>query len=137
MKTTLRAAAAALAFAFLPAAASAAEPILGKVETLYVAMSRDLLVEYTPGMHTHGRPLMAEVRLRDASGQAARRVFLRLEGENVEAGDVVAVNERSEMRNVPLQSRDRLAYVEAKHNTETARYFFRETPRFVALKRAE
>ena len=136
MKTSLRAATAALAFALLPAAAIA-EPVLGKVETLYVAMSRDLLVELTPGMNTHDRPLVAEVRLRNDSGQAARRVFLRLAGEEVEAGDVVAVHQGTAMRNVPLQSRDRLAHIEAKHNTETARYFFRDTPKFVALTRAD
>ena len=136
MKTTLRAATAALAFALLPAAAIA-EPVLGKVETLYVALSRDLLVELTPGMNTHDRPLVAEVRLRDDNGKAARRVFLRLAGEEVEAGDVVAVHQGTTMRNVPLQSRDRLARIEAKHSTETARYFFRDTPKFVALTRAD
>lgn len=136
MKTAFRAATAALAFALLPVAAIA-EPVLGRVEALYVAMSRDLLIEFTPGMNTHERPLVAEVRLRDDAGRAARRVFLRLAGEEVEAGDVVAVQQGSAMRNVPLQSRDRLARIEAKHHTEMARTFFRDTPQFVAFKRAD
>lgn len=136
MKTTIRAATAALAFALLPAAAIA-EPVLGRVEALYVAMSRDLLVEFTPGMNTLDRPLVAEVRLRDGVGQPARRVFLRLAGEEVEAGDVVAVQQGSAMRNVPLQSRDRLAGIEAKRHTETARTFLDNTPKLVALKRAD
>jgi len=136
VKANLRAAATAAVLALLSATAGA-EPVLGKVETIYLAMSRDVLVEFGPGMRDLGRPLVAEVRLRDASGRAARRVFLRLAGENVEPGDIVAVNERVEMRNVPLQSRDRLAHIEAKHDTELARHFFSETPKLVALTRAE
>ena len=136
MKTIFRAATAALAFALLPAAAIA-EPVLGKVESLYVAVSRDLLIAFAPGMNTHERPLVAEVRLRDSAGQPARRVFLRLAGEEVEAGDVVAVHQGTAMRNVPLQSRDRLARIEAKHHTETARNFFGDTPKFVAFKQAD
>jgi hypothetical protein len=136
VKANLRAAATAALLALLSAAAGA-EPALGKVETIYVAMSRDVLVEWTTEMRTHGRPLVAEVRLRDASGQAARRVFLRLAGENVEAGDIVAVNEGTQMRNVPLQSRDRLAHIEAKRDTELARHFFSEPPKLVALTRPE
>ena len=136
MKRNLFAAAAAtLAFALLPGHALA-EPVLGKVETVYVAMSQFLLVEYTPGMRTHDRPLVAEVRLRDANGQAARRVMLRLDQEKVDTGDIVAVIEGDQgrgMRTAPLQSRDRFSRIEAKHESLQARSFFNETPKFLAL----
>ncbi len=139
MKNLFCAVAVALAIAALPTPA-AAEAVLGKVETLYVAMSRDLLVEFTPGMRTHDRPLVADVRLRDAAGEAARRVFLRLDGAAVEAGDVVAINQGDRgdaPRSGPLRNRDRLAHIEAKHNTETARNFFRTTPDFLALRKSD
>jgi hypothetical protein len=139
MTHPIRAAALALAIAIMPAAA-AAETVLGKVETLYVALSRDLLIEFTPGMRTHDRPLVADVRLRDAAGQVARHVFLRLDGDAVEAGDVVAVTEDERgrgMRTGSPKSRARLARVEAKFNTDTARDFFRATPKFLALGKAD
>ena len=139
MKKLLRVVAVALASAALPTPA-AAEAVLGKVETLYVAMSRDLLIEFTPGMRTHDRPLVADVRLRDSAGKAARRVFLRLDGAAVETGDVVAINEGERgdaPRTGPFRNRDRLAHIEAKHNTETARNFFRSTPDVLALRKPE
>jgi hypothetical protein len=121
---------------FAPAAY--AEPVLGKIETLYLAMSRNVLVEFTPGMRTHDRPIVAEVRLRDATGAPARRVFVRLDGEAVEAGDVVAVSQGERvaaLHAAPLRSVDRVTRIEAKHDTELARRFFRPaSPSFLALK---
>ena len=138
MKRNLFAAAAAtLAFALLPAHAGA-EQVLGKVETVYVAMSQFVLVEYTPGMRTHDRPFVADVRLRDANGQAARRVMLRLDQEKVDAGDIIAIIEGDQgrgMRTAPLLSRDRFSRIEAKHDSLQARGFFNETAKFAALRK--
>jgi hypothetical protein len=125
--------------AFCVGTAAQAET-LGRVETVYVAMSQYMLVEMTPGMRTHDRPLVAEVRLRDADGQAARRVMLRLDSDKVEAGDIVAVNEGEQsgaIKTGPLRARDRLARVEAKHDTDSARNFFNQRPSFLALSRSE
>lgn len=136
-KSLLAAAVACAALNFMPATASA-QPALGKVDAVYVAMSQFILLEYTPGMHTHDRPLVADVRLRDANGQPARRVMLRLEKETVDAGDIVAVNEGESgngLRTAPLRSRDRLAHVEAKHDSLQARNFFNTTPKFLALRK--
>ena len=136
-KSLLAASVACAALTLMPGAASA-EPALGKVDVVYVAMSQFILVEYTPGMRTHDRPLVAEVRLRDASGQPARRVMLRLDRETVDTGDIVAVNEGESgngLRSAPLRSHDRLAHVEAKHDSLHARNFFNTTPKFLALKK--
>ncbi|MBL8383633.1 MAG: hypothetical protein JNM90_11180 [Burkholderiales bacterium] len=135
MTQPLRNAAAALLAAVFSHAACA-EPALGRVETLYVAMSQHLLVEMTPGMRTHDRPLVAGVRLRDAGGAPARQVFLRVEADAVEAGDIVAVSEaeRGALRTAPLRARDRLLHVEARRDTELARNFFQTRPGFLALR---
>ena len=138
MKTKLLATVAASIALSVLSSTAAADQSLGRVETLYVAMSQYILVELTPGMRTHDRPLVADVRLRDANGQAARRVFLRLDGEAVEPGDVVAVNEgehANSLRTAPLRSRDRLAHIEAKYDSEIARNFFNQAPKFLALKK--
>jgi len=136
-KSLLAAAIACVALNLMPATASA-QPALGKVDAVYVAMSQFILVEYTSGMRTHDRPLVADVRLRDANGQPARRVMLRLDRETVDAGDIVAVNEGESgngLRTAPLRSRDRLAHVEAKHDSLLARNFFNTTPKFLALRK--
>lgn len=134
---------AALGFAVaaaLPAAASA-DTVLGRVETLYLASQHNLLVEYTPGMRTHDRELVAEVRLRDAGGQPGRRVMLRLGSDRVEQGDVIAVHEgdrSSTMRIAPLPTRDRFARIEAPRGSELAQNFFTPAPpSFLALRRVD
>ena len=136
-KTLLAASVACFALNLMPGMASA-QPALGKVDAVYVAMSQFVLVEYTPGMRTYDRPLVAEVRLRDANGQPARRVMLRLEKEAVDTGDIVAINEGEQgngLRTAPMRSRDRLAHVEAKHDSLLARNFFNATPEFLAFRK--
>ena len=85
------------------------------------------------------RPLVADVRLKDADGKPGRRVFVRLDKEAVDAGDVVAINEGDKPgapRTGPLRARDRLSHIEAKHDTAYARNFFRPaTPDFLALRK--
>lgn len=66
------------------------------------------------------------------------RVMLRLDGETVDTGDIVAVNEGESgngLRSAPLRSRDRLAHVEAKHDSLLARSFFNTTPKFLTLRK--
>ena len=136
-KSLLAATVACVAHNLMPGTAGA-QPALGQVDAVYVAMSQFILVEYTPGMRTHERPLVADVRLRDANGQPSRRVMLRLDRETVDAGDIVAVNEGESgngLRTAPLRSRDRLAHVEAKHDSLLARNFFNTTPNFLALRK--
>jgi hypothetical protein len=136
MHRTLYAATAGLAL-LAACGAALAEPTLGKVETLYAAMDRNVLVELKPGARSADFPLVADVRLRDAAGQQSRRVLLRLDGESVERGDIVAVIEGergSAPRIAPMRSRDQLAHIEAKHDTPYARNFFRSAPDFLALK---
>ena len=120
----------ALAFAALPVIASA-DTVLGKVETLYMASSQHMLVEYTPGTRTHDRNLVADVVIRDGAGTPARHVLLPLADEPVERGDIVAINEGERgnaLRTAPLRARDRIARIEAKYDTELARNFFRKEP---------
>ena len=138
-KTLLAARVACFALNLMPGMASA-QPALGKVDAVYVAMSQFVLVEYTPGMRTHDHPLVAEVRLRDANGQPARRVMLRLEKEAVDTGDIVAINEGEQgngLRTAPMRSHDRLAHVAAKNDSLLARNFFNATPEFLAFRKGD
>ena len=103
-------------------------------------MSQFILVELTPGVRAHDHPLVADVRLRDTSGQGGRRLYLRLDNEGVDAGDIVAVNEAGAagaLRAAPLRGRDRLVRIEAKHDTAFARNFFNEAPKTLALRPAD
>lgn len=120
-------------------AGALADPALGRVENIYVSMSQYILIEKTADMRAHDRPLVADVRLKDADGKPGRRVFVRLDKEAVDAGDVVAINEGDKPgapRTGPLRARDRLSHIEAKHDTAYARNFFRPaTPDFLALRK--
>lgn len=132
---------ACLALAAALPGAAVADTVLGKVETVYLASAQNLLVEYTPGMRTHDREFVAQVRLRDAAGQPARRVLLRMGSDRVDEGDVVALHEgdRAGMPRVaPLPARDRFAHVEAARDTVMAQTFFKsQPPAFLALRRAD
>jgi ribosomal protein S28E/S33 len=106
-----------------------------------LATGQNLLIEYTPGMRTHDREFVAQVRLRDAAGQPARRVMLRMGQDRVEEGDVLALHEGDRpgtLKTAPLPSRDRFAHVEATRDTVMAQTFFKsQPPSFLALRRAD
>ena len=123
----------------LAAASTHADPVLGKVETLYLASSPHLLIELRPGQAIHGRPLVAEVRIRDANGAPQRLLRVRLADETIEAGDIVAIRPAATAGPLPARMRaeHRVAGVEAKHGTDLAKNFFTPPSNFVALTRAD
>ncbi len=132
---------ACLALAAALPGAALADTVLGKVETVYLATGQNLLIEYTPGMRVHDREFVAQVRLRDAAGQPARRVMLRMGQDRVEEGDVLALHEGDRpgtLKTAPLPSRDRFARVEATRDTVMAQTFFKsQPPAFLALRRED
>ena len=140
MKRALQIAASAGCTLFALCGSALADPVLGKVEALYVMPEPNVLVEYKPGMRTHDLPRVADVRLRDAGDAGARRIMLRLDDQAVERGDIVAVDEGERgnfLRTAPLRSRDRLAHIEAKHDTPYARNFFGPAPAVLAFRKAD
>ena len=130
--------AAALALG-LAAAAAQADSAIGKVETLYLASSHHLLIELRPGAATHGRPLVAEVRIRDANGEPQRLLRVRLADETIEVGDIVAIRSADTAGPMParMKAENRVSRVEAKHHTELAKNFFTPPSHFVALIRKD
>ena len=123
--------------ALLPCGIAQSEPVPGRVEALYVATAPSVLVELLPGMRAHDRPILASVRLRAADGTASREVMSPLNGETIQRGDIVAINEgepRNPPRTAPPRSPDRLSHMQARQDSEFARNFFRTTPKFLALR---
>lgn len=130
--------AAALALG-LAAASAHADPALGKVETLYLASSQHLLIELRPGAATHGRPLVAEVRIRDTNGEPQRLLRVRLTDETIEVGDIVAIQSADTAGPMParMKAENRVSRIEAKHHTDLAKNFFSPPSNFVALIRKD
>ncbi len=114
---------AALSCLALPAWADAT---LGRVETLYIAASADLLIEVRQDRPARGR-LVAGVRLRDEAGKPARRVLVKVGSELVERGDIVAVRlseDTGGFRTGPLADESRVVGVEARYDSPVAQRFF-------------
>ena len=137
-----RAAALALALGLglgLAAVSAHADPALGKVETLYLASSQHLLIELRPGQAAHGRPLVAEVRIRDTNGEPRRLLRVRLADEAVEVGDIVAIQSADTAGPMParMKAENRVSRIEAKHHTDLAKNFFTQPSNFVALIRKD
>ena len=123
----------------LAAAAAQADTAMGKVETLYLASSRHLLIELRPGQATHGRPLVAEMRIRDTNGAPQRLLRVRLADEAIEVGDIVAIRSADTAGPMParMKAENRVSRIEAKHHTDLARNFFAPPTNFVALIRKD
>lgn len=114
---------AALSCLALPAWADAT---LGRVETLYIAASDDLLIEVRQDRPARGR-LVAGVRLRDGAGKPTRRVLVKVGSELVERGDIVAIrlsDDTGGFRTGPLADESRVVGVEARYDSPVAQRFF-------------